>query len=517
MSSPNIIRRHRVAALLGAALIISPFVVSLAQSASNTGVSTVAATTQTPVAGITAPNGSFAPIVAADKPAVVTVTTIMKAQPASADDGMPLGNSPFDQYFRQFFGDQGMPAPRTPPQQQQQAQRTEALGSGFIVSADGTIVTNNHVVDGASSIKVTLDDGTELPATLVGRDAKNDLAVLKIKADKPLATVKWGDSDKLMTGDQVLAIGNPFGIGTTVTAGIVSARGRDLHSGPFDDFIQIDAPINHGNSGGPLVDVNGNVVGINTAIYSPNGGSVGVGFAIPSDQAQKVVAKLMKDGSIQYGYLGVEIQPVTADVASAVGLDHPGGALVSQVNDGSPAAKAGVETGDVITSFAGQDVKDPKDLSRAVADVAPGARETLDVWRKGKAMNIPVDVGRNGDDVKTASLNDDSSAPSAEQGSSIPAIGLGLMDITPDVRQELNLSANQRGALVASVNPDKPASTSGIQPGDIIVAVNQAPVKTARQVTQAIALAGKSGRKSVLLLIERDGGQIYVAVPFANG
>jgi serine protease Do len=514
MSSLNIVHRHRVAALLGAALIISPFVVSFAESAGNTGVSNVVATTQTPVAGITAPNGSFAPIVAADKPAVVTVTTVMKAQPANDDDGMPLGNSPFDQYFRQFFGDQSMPAPRKPPQQ---AQRAEALGSGFIVSADGTIVTNNHVIDGASSIKVTLDDGTELPAKLVGSDAKNDLAVLKIEADKPLPTVKWGDSDRLMTGDQVLAIGNPFGIGTTVTAGIVSARSRDLHSGPFDDFIQIDAPINHGNSGGPLVDVNGYVVGINAAIYSPNGGSVGVGFAIPSDQAQKVVAKLMKDGSIQYGYLGVEIQPVTPDVASAIGLDHPGGALVSRVNDGSPAAKGGVETGDVITSFAGQDVKDPKDLSRAVADVAPGAREPLDVWRKGKAMDISVDVGLNTDDVKTASLDEGSGTPSAEQGSRLPAMGLGLMDITPDIRQQMNLANNQHGAVVASVNPDRAAAASGIQAGDIIVSVNQAPVKSARQVTQAIAQAGKSGRKSVLLLIERDGGQIYVAVPFANG
>ncbi|RVA33167.1 Do family serine endopeptidase, partial [Mesorhizobium sp. M7A.F.Ca.CA.004.10.1.1] len=359
----DILRRHRVAALLGAALIISPFVMSFAQGEGNT-----IPTTQTPVAGITAPNGSFAPIVAADKPAVVTVTTVMKAQPETMSDASPFdGGSPFDDYFRQFFGDQGMPTPKTPPQQQ--PQRAEALGSGFIVGADGTVVTNNHVIDGASSIKVTLDDGTELPAKLVGRDAKNDLAVLKVKSDKPLPTVKWGDSDKLMPGDQVLAFGNPFGIGTTVTAGIVSARGRDLHSGPFDDFIQIDAPINHGNSGGPLVDVAGNVVGINTAIYSPNGGSVGVGFAIPSDQAQKVVAKLMKGGSIQYGYLGVQIQEVTPDVASAIGLDHSGGALVSEVNDGSPAAKAGVETGDVITSFAGQDVKDPKDLSRAVADV----------------------------------------------------------------------------------------------------------------------------------------------------
>ncbi|MBZ9755206.1 DegQ family serine endoprotease [Mesorhizobium sp. ESP6-5] len=515
MSNLSILRRHRIAALLGAALLVSPFVVSFADSANGVGTGNTVATTQTPVAGTTAPSGSLAPIVATTKPAVVTVTTVMKGQPEAMNEASPFdGASPFDDYFRQFFGDQGMPAPKTPPQQR--LPRAEALGSGFIVGADGTIVTNNHVVDGASSIKVTLDDGTELPAKLVGHDAKNDLAVLKINAGKSLPTVKWGDSDKLMTGDQVLAIGNPFGIGTTVTAGIVSARGRDLHSGPFDDFIQIDAPINHGNSGGPLVDVNGNVVGINTAIYSPNGGSVGVGFAIPSDQAEKVVAKLMKGGNIEYGYLGVEIQPVTPDVASAIGLDHPSGALVSQVNDGSPAAKAGVETGDVITGFAGQDVKDPKDLSRAVADVAPGAKERLDVWRKGKAMQISVEVGRNSDDVKTAST-DDSSAPGTGQGSRVPAVGLGLMDITPDIRQQMNLPENEHGAVVASVNPDKPAATAGIQPGDVIVAVNQAPVKSARQVTQAIAQAGKSGRKSVLLLVERGDTQIYVAVPFANG
>lgn len=506
----DILRRHRVAALLGAALIVSPFVVSFAQSASN-----AVATTQTPVAGIAAPNGSFAPIVAIAKPAVVTVTTVMKAQPQDMSDEQPFsGNSPFDDYFRQFFGDQGIPMPKTPPQQ---AQRTEALGSGFIVDADGTIVTNNHVVDGATSIKVTLDDGTELPAKLVGHDAKNDLAVLKIKADKPLPTVKWGDSDKLMPGDQVLAIGNPFGIGTTVTAGIVSARGRDLNSGPFDDFIQIDAPINHGNSGGPLVDVAGNVVGINTAIYSPNGGSVGVGFAIPSDQAQKVVAKLMKGGNIQYGYLGVQIQPVTPDVAGAVGLDHPGGALVSEVTEGSPAAKAGIKTGDVITSFAGEAIKDPKDLSRAVADVAPGAKETLDVWRGGKTVQISADVGRNNDDVKTASTGGDNQKPSAGQALRVPSLGLGLTDLTPDIREELNLASNQRGAVVERVNPDKAAANAGLQPGDVIVAVDQSPVRNARQANQAIAEAGKSGRKSVLLLVDRGDAQIFVAVPFAAG
>jgi len=512
MSPLSILRRHRVAALLGAALIISPVVVSYAQSNGNASLSTVAATTQTPVAGITAPNGSFAPVIAVTKPAVVTITSVMKTQQGAGDQGSPFGgNAPFDQFFQQFFGDQGMPMQRTPPQ----GQRAEALGSGFIVGADGTIVTNNHVIDGASSIKVTLDDGTELPAKLVGHDAKHDLAVLKIKADKPLPTVKWGDSNKLMTGDQVLAIGNPFGIGTTVTAGIVSARGRDLHSGPFDDFIQIDAPINHGNSGGPLVDVNGNVIGINTAIYSPNGGSVGVGFAIPSDQAQKVVAKLMKGGDIEYGYLGVQIQPVTQDVASAIGLDHPGGALVSAVTPGSPAAKAGIETGDVITSFADEPIKDPKDLSRAVADVSPGVKETLDVWRKGKTMQISADVGRNSEDQKTASAGNEGGSPSA--GQRIPSLGLGLTDVTPDIRDQLNLADNQHGAVVEQVNPDKEASAAGIQPGDVIVGVDQMPVRTARQANQAIAEAGKSGKRSVLLLIDRGDSQIFVAVPFAAG
>ncbi|MBZ9735431.1 MULTISPECIES: DegQ family serine endoprotease [unclassified Mesorhizobium] len=512
MSPMNILRRHRVAALLGAALIISPVIGSFAESTNNAGLSNAVATTQTPAAGVTAPNGSFAPIVATTKPAVVTVTTMMKGQPDAMSEGSPFdGNSPFDDYFRQFFGDQGMPMPKTPPQR---APRSEALGSGFIVSADGTIVTNNHVIDGASSIKVTLDDGTELPAKLVGHDAKHDLAVLKIKADKPLPTVKWGDSSKLMTGDQVLAIGNPFGIGTTVTAGIVSARGRDLHSGPFDDFIQIDAPINHGNSGGPLVDIHGNVIGINTAIYSPNGGSVGVGFAIPSDQAQKVVAKLMKGGDIEYGYLGVQIQPVTPDVAGAIGLDHPAGALVSSVTPGSPAAKAGIEVGDVITGFGGQEIKDPKDLSRAVADVPPGNKETVDIWRKGKAVQVSADVGRNTDEVQTAS-NGEGGKPSAGQG--VPSLGLGLTDITPDIRQELNLADNQHGAVIERVNPDKAASAAGLQPGDVIIGVDQTPVKNARQANQAIAEAAKSGKKSVLLLVDRGDQQIFVAVPFAAG
>ncbi|SMF68999.1 serine protease Do [Xaviernesmea oryzae] len=506
----NILRKHRIAALLGAAIVAVPLAmpVVLGTSAAH------AATDTPPISGIVAPGGSFAPIVSADKPAVVTITTTMKAQNVSSDESSPFGDdSPFDEQFRQFFGQQGIPIPRQMPQRP--TERAEALGSGFVITPDGYIVTNNHVIDNATSIKVTLDDGTELPAKLVGADAKSDLAVVKIDAPKPLATIVWGDSDKLNAGDQILAIGNPFGIGTTVTAGIVSARGRDLHSGPYDDFIQIDAPINHGNSGGPLVDLQGKVVGINTAIYSPNGGSVGVGFAIPSDQAQKVVAKLMKDGSIAHGFIGVQIQPVTADVASAIGLGRPEGALVAKVSEDTPAARAGIETGDVITALGGQAVKSPRDLSRMVADLAPGSREGLTVWRQGHSKELNITVGGNQDDQKQASAGSgDKSSPAAQR---VPTIGVGLADLTPDIRQALNLPRRESGAVIESVAPDKPAADAGLQPGDVIVSVNQRPVKSAGEAKTAVAEAGRAGRKSVLLLIQRGDNQTFVAVPFSVG
>ena len=509
----DILRKHRIAILLGAAIVAVPLALPVFFSGTTAAI---AAPNAPGVAGIVAPNGSFAPIVSADKPAVVTITTTMKAQNVSSDDdnNSPFGdNSPFDQQFRQFFGQQGIPMPHQ--QQRQQAQRAEALGSGFVISSDGYIVTNNHVIDNAISIKVTLDDGSEVPAKLIGADPKSDLAVLKIEPKKPLATVAWGDSDRLNAGDQILAIGNPFGIGTTVTAGIVSARGRDLHSGPYDDFIQIDAPINHGNSGGPLVDLEGKVVGINTAIYSPNGGSVGVGFAIPSDQAQKVVAKLMKDGSIEHGFIGVEIQPVTSDVANAIGLDKPQGALVAGVSKGTPASKAGIEAGDVITALGSDAVKSPRDLSRMVADLVPGAKQDLTVWRQGESKQLSITIGNNDQGQKQASADDNDKSGSAAQH--LPTIGVGLADLTPDVRQELNLSRRDAGAVIESVVPDKPAADAGLQPGDVIVSVNQQPVKSASEAKSAVAEAGKAGRKSVLLLIQRGENQTFVAVPFSVG
>ena len=508
MSSSNILRKHRVAALLGAALIIAPLALSPVLRTSHAH----AASPQPAVSGIVAPTGSFAGIVAADKPAVVTITTKMNAKMEEGSDSFPFErSSPFDEYLRRFFGDQGIPQPQPTPGGPQ----AEALGSGFIIGSEGSIVTNDHVVDGASEITVTLDDGTELPAVLVGSDAKTDLAVLKVKSGRPLPTVKWGDSNRLMPGDQVLAIGNPFGIGTTVTAGIVSARGRDLHSGPYDDFIQVDAAINRGNSGGPLVAIDGTVVGITTAIYSPNGGNVGVGFAIPSDQAKMVVAKLIEDGSIDHGYIGVQIQSVTPDVADAIGLDHPRGALVAHVGEGSPADQAGIETGDIITGISSRDVSDPKDLSRDVADVSPGTKQTLTILRKGRSIEIPVTVGQNRDEQKVASA-ENGNRQRPDNGLRVPTVGLGLTDITPEIRQVMKLPAGEKGALVETVSPETAAAASGIQPGDVIVSVNNTPVKSAREASRAVAEAGRSGKKSVLLLLERGATQTFIAVPFSR-
>jgi serine protease Do len=508
----NIIQRNRILALLGAAIIAVPLATPVILGSN---AAFAAPSSSTPVvSGIVAPAGSFASIVSADKPAVVTVTTTMKAEAVASDETSPFGeNSPFNEQFKQFFGQQGIPMPHQAPQQRQ-SQRSQALGSGFVISSDGYIVTNNHVIDNALDIKVTLDDGTELPAKLIGADPKSDLAVLKIETKTPLATVAWGDSDKLKLGDQILAIGNPFGIGTTVTAGIVSARGRDLHSGPYDDFIQIDAPINHGNSGGPLVNSDGNVVGVNTAIYSPNGGSVGVGFAIPSDQAQRVVAKLMKDGSIEHGFIGVQIQPVSADIANAIGLDKAEGALVAGVSNDTPAAKAGVETGDVITALGGKTISTPRDLSRMVADMTPGSKENLTVWRQGATKDLQLTIGQNGQDQQQASTEQDKTGPAAQK---LPTIGIGLADVNDQMRQALNLPETESGAVIASVAPDKPAAEAGLQPGDLIVSVNQHAVKTAQEAKMAVANAGKSGRKAVLLLIERGGDQSFVTVPFAVG
>lgn len=497
----NIINRRKSAALLGAAIIAGAASIPLVYETSSASAAPASASLANE-----ASSGSFASVVDADKPAVVTIVTTMKAQ----DQGEDGDSSQMQEQFKQFFEQQGIPAPRQAPSPKSD-ERAQALGSGFIVSPDGYIVTNNHVIANATDIKVTLDDGTQLAGKLIGADPKADLAVVKVDAPKPLPTVAWGDSDKLRLGDRVLAIGNPFGIGTTVTAGIVSARGRDLHSGPYDDFIQIDAPINHGNSGGPLVDNEGKVVGINTAIYSPNGGSVGVGFAIPADQAKMIVAKLQKDGSIDHGYLGVQIQPVTQDVADAIGLAKPVGALVADVTKGSPAADAGIKQGDAITAVGEKEVSTPKDLSRLVADLSPGDKETVTVWRDGKSIDLKVAIGGNDDGKQElAAFKDGEKATPTG-----PRIGVALADLTPELKERLNLSGNVQGAVVANVAPDKPAAEAGLKAGDIILSVNDKTVHDASEAKNAVAAVAKAEKKSVLLLIQRGNNKTFVAVPFA--
>lgn len=503
-------RRRRLLALGAAAILTVPLALGAVMSAHPVQAAGI-------LQDANAPLRSYADIVAADKPAVVTVTTKIVQQNDQSDmqqqfDQQFGSNSPYDEFFRQFFGDQNPFGPG--PQQRQGGgqQVAQALGSGFIVSSDGVIVTNNHVIDGASEIRVTLDSGKEYKAKLVGHDAKNDLAVLKIDAGESLPTIQWGDSDKLRAGDAVLAMGNPFGIGTTVTSGIVSARGRDLHNGPYDDFIQVDAAINHGNSGGPLVDANGHVVGINTAIYSPNGGNVGVGFAIPSDQAQAVVAKLQTGETIQHGYIGVQIQPVTPDIAEALGVTEGQGAMVAQVIDGSPAARAGLKSGDVITQVNSKAVASPKDLSRFVADLSPGQKANLAVWRRDKSLDVSVMIGDNKDD-KQASAEPDK-GPDQRGSVTAPDIGVTLSELTPAARQRIGIDDSVKGAVVTGVEPQKAAAQSGVESGDVIVSVNQQDTETARAAAGDIAAAQKDGRKSVLLEIERGDNHMFIGVPF---
>ena len=329
---------------------------------------------------------SFAPLVKATQPAVVTIQTTGSARTANA----PQVDPQMREFMERFFG-------RDPFGQQRQGQgrqRPMGVGSGFIIDDRGFIVTNNHVIERADQITVVLQGGRELNATLIGTDPKTDLAVLKVEAGRALPTVGWGNSDTVEVGDWAIAIGSPFGLGSSVTAGIVSARGRDIRSGPYDDFLQVDAPINRGNSGGPLFDQLGKVIGVNTAIFSPSGGNVGIGFAIPSNQARQIVADLMQNGSVERGWLGVSIQPVTPEIADAIGLAQAKGALIAELTDGGPAQRGGLRRGDVILDFAGTDIGTLKDLTRVVADTDPGTRARVTVWRKGRTTSVTIRTGR---------------------------------------------------------------------------------------------------------------------------
>lgn len=420
----------------------------------------------------------FAELVARVKPAVVSVTTKMAVKPAS-DDGTPM-----------------QPGRRP-------GRTSESRGSGFIVSADGIVVTNNHVVANAQSVTVTLDDGRELTAKVLGRDQRSDIALLKIDAKADLPYLALAETVSARPGEWVLALGNPFGLGGTVTAGIVSARGRNIGAGPYDDFIQVDAPINHGNSGGPLFNQAGQVIGVNTAILSPTGGSVGIGFAIPSDMVKKVVAELQSTGHVTRGYLGVETQQIDRALAAALRLGNSdgAGALVATVAPDSPAAKAGLQAGDVLRAVDGQKLADPRALARVVAAFKPGSDAKFDVLRDGETKIITVALGAMPNERLA-----DAGAADKQDG-----IGVNLAPITPQLRAQLDLPASAKGALIAGVEAGSPAEQAGLKEGDIILGVGSRAVTTPAEAASRIRQTVKSG-ENVALRVLRDGRAGYVAV-----
>jgi serine protease Do len=447
------------------------------------------------------PQAGFAPLVARVKPAVVQIAIISGGGPderGQSESGqsqqLPAMPGPFGDMLRRYFGQQGQRNLAVPEQR--------ALGSGFIVDPDGYIVTNNHVVDGAREVSVTLTDGDKYKARVIGRDAKTDLALVKIDAGHSLPYVAFGDSDNAHEGDWVVAVGNPYGLGGTVTAGIISAHGRNINEGPYDDFMQIDAPINPGNSGGPLFNQSGQVVGIDTAIYSPSGGSVGIGFAIPSNVARTIVAQLREHGSVTRGWLGVSMQPLTPSLAGAVGLAGYNGVLIDSVTEGSPAAKAELRQGDVITGFDNKPVKDARDLAMAVAQTPAGKTVGVTLWRDNHSRTVDVTI-RTQDETKLAS---------ADAGEGSARVGMSLEPLTPDVRGQLNLPSDASGVVVGEVTPGSPAEESGVQAGDVIVRVANNQVRTPEQVVNAIQTAQQQKKQAVALLVMRDGETSYLGL-----
>lgn len=460
---------------------------------------------------------TFADLAEKQVDAVVYISTT-QAAPQNGPQTGPRGQdlpefppgSPFEEFFKEF-------RERQRGQQQQQQRPTTALGSGVIIDPAGYVVTNSHVVSEADEISVTLHDGTKLPAKLVGTDAPTDLALLKVESFKPLTASQWGDSDKMQVGDWVVAIGNPFGLGGSVTAGILSARARDIQQGPYDDYLQTDASINRGNSGGPLYSMAGEVIGINTAIYSPTGGSVGIGFAIPSSTARPVIEQLKERGQVRRGWLGVQVQRVTPDLAENLGMGEPKGALVTSVSPDSPAGKAGVKQGDIITRFGDKDIEQMRQLPRVVAATEIGKSVPLNLLREGKPQTITVTVGELDPQPQRVAAAGSSGDPRpAAPVDSKKVLGLTLSPLTPGLREAFAINPDVEGVVVTEVGERSSASERGIEAGDVIVEAGQEPVKTPDELNQRIQEAKDQGRKTVLMLVSRDGDLRYVPVPIED-
>jgi serine protease Do len=445
---------------------------------------------------------SFADLAETVLPAVVNISTTQTITAESGD------LQEFEDLFRDFFDKQSPNRPQGP-------RRSTSLGSGFIIDPSGYIVTNNHVVSDAEEVTVRLYDDTNLKAEIVGRDEKTDLALLKVEARRPLPFVKWGDSDAIRIGDWVVAIGNPFGLGGSVTAGIVSARQREINAGPYDDFIQTDASINKGNSGGPMFNMAGEVIGINTAIFSPSGGSVGIGFAVPSALARHVIEQIREYGRTRRGWLGVNIQTVTDELAEGLKLPRANGALVSNVADGSPAAVAGIEKGDVILKFDGRDVGEMRRLPRIVADTPIDKTVDVLLWRQGRERKVKVKIGElNEAEVAALPAQPENQAPETAK---IEALGMSLAEVTPDLREKFQLDQEAAGVLVIGVAEGSPAAEKGLQPGDVVVEVDQKEVATPQDVEAQISTARQAKQRVVTFLIYRQGDFQWVALRIDQG
>jgi len=470
---------------------------------------------------ISAPSGADAPEatpfsevfaqLAAKLVGVVVNVSTTQASAAPTPKGGPEAQSPppgapLDEFFRDFFGEKGAPGGPNSP-----LSRVASLGSGFVIDPSGLIVTNNHVIANAEQITVTLSDDTTLQAEVIGRDSVSDLALLKVEPKAPLAAASWGDSAKARVGDWVLAIGNPFGLGGTVTSGIISATARDIHSGPYDDFLQTDASINRGNSGGPMFNLAGEVIGINTAIFSPSGGSIGIGFAIPSAFARPIVDQLKATGKVERGWIGARIQPVSEEIAEAVGLDKSRGAMIGAVDQASPAAQAKLQPGDVILSFDGKPIDRSRQLPRLVADAAPDTVVKLSVWRDGKEQEV---------ELKVAALNPNRPAPPPSEPekpkppTSVDVLGLKLTKLTAELRKQFSLPETAKGVVINEVPQNSPGAAQGLRPGDLVIAVGHELVGSLEEVQQKVAASKKNGRKNVLVRVEREGNTRFIALPF---
>ena len=491
MTEPTVRSRTPRMRMLAAALLVTTIL--------GGGVAWSQATVVPPVAAPTtqaAPYGiqqlGFADLVDKVKPAVVNISTTEKAARPDARQGMPGLPPQMEEMFRRRRGGQN-----------EEGRSKSSAGSGFIIDPAGWIITNTHVVDDATRINVTLDNGVTYQATVKGRDDKVDLALLKIDAPAPLPYLALGNSDVARVGDWVIAVGNAFGLGGTVTAGIISAHNRDLHAGPYDDFMQIDAPINPGNSGGPLFNQQGQVIGVSTAIYSPSGGSVGIGFAIPSNLVAKVASELREHGSVSRGWLGVQMQPLTPPLAKAMGRPNAEGIVVNRVEENSPAARAKLQQGDVITTFAGKAIKSPRDLAVAVGDTKAGTTQRMTLWREGREMTVNVTIG-----APTKEKAAEAQQPAADRN----PVGLALAPLSAEQREELGLQPQARGVVVSRVAPGSLASESGVRSGDVIVRVGDEAVTTPADAIAKIRKAETEKKEAVPLLVMREGTTYYLAL-----